>query len=159
MSIRLIAQMAVDIDAACAGLDIAKAHYLTMRRDGRKATMYAIDWLASHGFGRRSFKSGDLLTHSGIVYKVRAITADGAAFSPSVSRGAGRSFERRDFEAMLGTFHEYLVFDAEEMPRASIFAVPIQTIVQWMQAGRLRGDATIDRRDILGLLRPQPALL
>lgn len=143
-----IATMDVDPSEAARGLGITIDEYISMREDGRKAIMYAGDYLACHGFQKLPNLSGHLFRRAGVIYKLRVLT-DHVAFSESAAKGVGRNFSFDAFMKGLGRFHRFLVFDAKEMPQAKFYEISKEQVHDWMINLIISPTAVADRAVIL----------
>jgi len=112
-----------------------------LRRDGSKASMLVLDYLGYNGFEKiPDGKSGWLLNRDGNYHRLRVVT-DRVQFDPSFCRGIGRTFSLSATKNSMKLFDAFLVFDAAELPLASVYTIPVQTVSRWIQSG------TVNRRD------------
>jgi hypothetical protein len=86
----------------------------------------------------------DVLSSDGRRLEVRGFT-NKVTFSPSSSRGAGRSSNRERVEAKLNAVDAFVFYDATQFPTMPCWLLPSDVVRGWLNAGTLGKSGTMTR--------------
>ena len=101
------------------------------------------------GYTRVPHKSGDLCSDGVNLWKVRALTHDGACFGPSVAHGAGRAHTQSNWEEGVEGLHGYIIYDHTRAPDVVIWHLTVETVEMWRKAGLVSRDGSVTRSVLL----------
>jgi len=140
-------------DALKIGVDDVMAYFT----DGRRVSFLLerrIAYEVLHGTLAPSEGAGyDVIDSEGRKWEVRSVSRGRIYFCPSYMVGSRRSFDEPGFENKMEEIAGYVLSDIQQFPSIPYWSVPVATVREWWQSGKLGKTTKISREKALELLR------
>ncbi len=148
------------LDEVARALKISTADVRAYFTDGRRVLFILERRLAKEvlrGSLAKSEGAGyDVMDSDGGLWEVRSLTRGGVFFCPSYMVGKGRIFDEPGFISKLAYLKGYILADVESFPDVPFWLVPVATVREWWNTGKLGAGTKTSRDRVLKLLAALP---